>query len=65
MIKKYTLKRFNKKYIIIENNTTQLIKQCCNNSDASKLLRHLNSGGGFNGITPTFFLRTWKCLLWL
>jgi hypothetical protein len=29
-------------------------------SEAKKVLRHLNLGGGFDGFTPTFFVKNTK-----
>lgn len=44
-------------YYIKEAKTDQIIKTFNNWSDARKLFKHLNAGGGFDGFTPTFFLK--------
>jgi hypothetical protein len=53
-------------YKLIENNgvhcvyevtTDQTIKTFLDQKEAKKFMRHLNLGGGFDGWTPTFFMR--------
>lgn len=41
---------------VIELETEQIVKECINHHEAKKMSNFLNSGGGFNGITPAFFL---------
>ena len=50
---------------IFENSTNQIIKifTDTNTREARKFLRHLNLGGGFDGWTPTFFLKEFKITL--
>lgn len=50
-----------KKYVVhdifvIELETEQIVKACTTSQEAYKMCSFLNSGGGFNGITPSFFL---------
>lgn len=47
------------KYDVFETATDQVIKSYAGDkfSEARKFMRHLNLGGGFDGWTPTFFLR--------
>ena len=44
-------------YNIFETTTEQIVKTFTDNAEARKFLRHLNLGGGFEGWTPTFFLK--------
>lgn len=48
---------------IFENSTNQIIKTFKDNKEARKFLRHLNLGGGFDGWTPTFFLKEFELTL--
>jgi len=43
-------------YVVIETQTDQVIKQISDFSEARKLMKHLNLGGGFDGWTPSFLL---------
>ena len=52
----YKLIEENKIYNVFEIATEQVIKSFTDKTEAKKLLRHLNRGGGFNGWTPTFFM---------
>jgi len=47
-------------FSIIETATNQIIYTYNFLCDAKKMLNHLNSGGGFDGITPNFFLKNIK-----
>lgn len=47
-------------YGVYEIATEQIIKTFTDFSEARKFLRHLNLGGGFNGWSPSFFLRSVK-----
>lgn len=42
---------------VYEIATEQVIKTFKDKTEARKFLRHVNLGGGFNGWTPTFFMR--------
>lgn len=42
---------------LVESKTDQVIKTFTMYSEAKKMLRHLNLGGGFDGWTPQFFLK--------
>ena len=44
-------------YYVKEDSTDQIIESFSDWSDARKCMKHLNSGGGFDGFTPTFFLK--------
>jgi len=44
-------------YSIYEVPTEQVIKTFNDKKEARDFLRHLNLGGGFDGWTPTFFMR--------
>lgn len=44
-------------YLVVETLTNQVIKSFYSREKAKKLLRHLNLGGGFDGWTPTFFMK--------
>lgn len=41
---------------ILETTTDQVIMTDVEITEAKKLCRHFNMGGGFDGFTPTFFL---------
>lgn len=47
------------KYDILEETTEQVIKSYPGNefSEARAFMRHLNLGGGFDGWTPSFFIK--------
>ena len=49
-------------YDIIEETTNQVIKSFPGDkfSEARAFMRHLNLGGGFDGFSPTFFLKSMK-----
>lgn len=48
------------KNVVIETTTNQVIKKFDSSEEAKKACRHLNLGGGFDGHTPSFFLKTFK-----
>lgn len=45
---------------VVETFSNFVIKNFSKHKDASKLMRHLEKGGGFAGHTPEFFIRTLK-----
>jgi hypothetical protein len=47
-------------YDVLEETTNQVIKSFPGDEflNARKFMRHLNLGGGFDGFTPTFFLKS-------
>lgn len=47
-------------YDILETTTDQVIKSFAGDrfSEARAFMRHLNLGGGFDGFTPTFLLKS-------
>ena len=51
-------------YDVFETTTNQVIKSFPGNkfSEARAFMRHLNLGGGFDGFTPTFFLKKITCI---
>lgn len=55
---KYTIKEAKGKINVVELNTDQIVKTylLCERKQAQKLVKHLNSGGGFAGNTPPFVL---------
>ena len=54
---KYNIEKNGKKnYLVIEDKTHYIIKKYRTLSDASRMVSHLNSGGGFNGNTPGFIV---------
>ena len=42
---------------VVETSTEQVVKTFITSKDAKKFMRSLNLGGGFDGWTPTFFLK--------
>lgn len=44
-------------YSVLETATEHIIYTFDNRSDAKKMMKHLNLGGGFDGFTPNFFLK--------
>jgi hypothetical protein len=48
------------KFEVHETKTKQVITSFKNQDEAKKLMRHLNLGGGFDGLTPTFFIKNTK-----
>lgn len=53
----YKLVENNNSYSIFEISTDQIVKSFNDKKEAKKFLRHLNLGGGFDGWSPSFFLR--------
>lgn len=53
----YAIKKCDLGYIVEETQTHYRIKAFGTKTDASKYSKFLNSGGGFDGNTPTFFQR--------
>jgi hypothetical protein len=50
------------KYDVLETTTDQVIKSFPGDkfSEARAFMRHLNLGGGFDGFSPTFFLKSMR-----
>ena len=50
------------KYDVLEETTNQVIKSFPGDKflEARSLMRHLNLGGGFDGFSPTFFVKSVK-----
>lgn len=53
----YKIEENNGTYSVFESETEQTIGEFTDKSEARKLLRHLNLGGGFDGWTPSFFMK--------
>lgn len=47
-------------YDVFETTTDQVVASYGEFSEARKKLRFLNLGGGFDGWTPSFFLKTFR-----
>jgi hypothetical protein len=45
-------------YNVVETTTNQVIKTFKDHKDAKEFMRHLNLGGGFDGFSPTFILKS-------
>ena len=54
----YKIQNENKEFLVLETKTDLIIGKFKEQSEAKKLLRHLNLGGCFDGFTPTFFLKS-------
>ena len=57
MSKKYKVSRELEMWCIHENPTNQIVFQSSNKQAVMDLKIKLNNGGGFNGLTPSFFLQ--------
>lgn len=49
-----------KLYDVLETSTEQVVASYSEYNEARKFMRFLNLGGGFDGWTPSFFLKTFK-----
>lgn len=47
---------------IEETKTDQVVYEALDNKDTRAIYRNLKHGGGFNGWTPTFFMKRGKAL---
>ena len=56
----YKIKNNNNVFDVLETATNQIIASFPTQKEAKDLLRKLNLGGGFDGWTPTFILKTIK-----
>jgi hypothetical protein len=56
----YVVKNIDDKFCVYETPTEQIFKTFYNESEAKTLKRHLNFGGGFDGNTPSFFLKKFE-----
>ena len=54
----YKIKNNNNVFDVLETATNQIIASFPTQKEAKDLLRKLNLGGGFDGWTPTFILKT-------
>jgi len=45
---------------VYETKTDQVIMKFNNKTEAREHCKHFNLGGGFDGLTPNFFLKTCK-----
>ncbi len=55
--KNYEILKNDGMYCIYERNTDQYISQHSNYEKAKSVVKSLNSGSGFNGDTPSFFVK--------
>jgi len=46
------------RFYVLETKTNQIVVECDKLCDARKFMKHFNHGGGFDGNTPNFFLKT-------
>ena len=53
----YKIVNENNTYNVFETATEQVIRSFFTVDEAKKFLRHLNLGGGFDGWSPSFFLK--------
>jgi diaminopimelate decarboxylase len=53
----YKVKQTKNTFEVIETKTEHIMGVFSQQSEAKKVLRHLNFGGGFDGFTPTFFVK--------
>ena len=53
----YFIKKQENKYHIMENATDQSVMTFDSYDAAKKQVKHLNSGGGFDGWTPAYLLQ--------
>jgi hypothetical protein len=56
----YKVKNNSNIFEVLETTTNQVIAKFPTQKEAKDLLRHLNLGGGFDGWTPSFILKTIK-----
>ena len=54
----YKIEEIEDQYCIIENRSESIIRKYSDKNKAKKFLRHLNLGGGFDGWTPNFFVKS-------
>ena len=53
----YKIVNENNTYNVFETATEQVIRSFFTVDEAKKFLRHLNLGGGFDGWSPSFFMK--------
>ena len=53
----YSIEENNGIYSVVEYLTEQTVGKFSDKLEARKFLRHLNLGGGFDGWTPSFFIK--------
>lgn len=56
----YSVKEIDNVYCVYEKPTEQIIREYYDKQEAKRFIRHLNFGGGFDGNTPTFFLKNFE-----
>lgn len=56
----YKMKVDNGVHQVLETSTEQIIETFKDNKECRKFMRHLNLGGGFDGFTPQFVLKSVK-----
>ena len=55
---KYTVSEIGGLFCVLEKQTEHIIQSFYDEKEAKKLMRHLNFGGGFDGWTPSFFVKS-------
>lgn len=55
MTQNYWIVKTDKGHVIMEVESGLMLKSFNNRSIANNICRHLNNGGGFDGLTPPFF----------
>ena len=58
MATNYKVIQNNSVYQVVEAQTGHVVFQHSQQSEAKKMMRHLNLGGSFDGWTPGFFLKS-------
>ena len=53
----YKIVENDKKFLVIETQTDQVIDQYNTRQEAKEQLRFLNLGGAFDGVSPSFILK--------
>jgi len=53
----YVIEGYYTMFNVVETSTQQVIRTCPLYSDAKALLRHLNLGGGFDGLDTDFYAK--------
>lgn len=56
----YSVKEQSGRYLVVEKDTDNIIKEVKDQKEARAVCRSLNLGSGFAGYTPAFFLQDFK-----
>lgn len=60
MMKNYVIKKNGDFWDVVETQTDQVVKSCATPCKAQVFKTSLNLGGGFDGWTPTFFVKNYS-----